>query len=358
MSFEKTCFVIAPIGDPDSETRKRSDQVLNYIVRPAVEDCGYKAIRADEIDKPGIITSQVIQHVVNDELVVADLTERNPNVFYELAVRHALRKPLVQLIRKGESIPFDVAGTRTIHFDHRDLDSVDKAKSEIIEQVHSLEADASEIETPISVSLDLQLLRQSERPEDRSLADLVGFMSDLRTGLGRLEARIGTQEEEGMLDEIQSTLRTLPHRLDDYFERSRGLLAVGGRRGLDPRMLLDLISMGTERTPEIGILVVGSFFRDSMPWVHELGLEAFRALRSNDVGKAREAVSEFRRLVDLSLHGPWGREMFGRSKEFFMLREEIEPLLERTIEMAMPGIDASEAEDSDSDTPGNAEEAS
>ena len=115
----KRCFVIAPIGAPGSETRKRSDQVLKYIIRPAVTSCGYDAVRADEIAKPGLITSQVIQHVVNDPLVVADLTERNPNVFYELAIRHALKKPLVQ-ISQDEVIPFDVAGTRTIFVNHKD----------------------------------------------------------------------------------------------------------------------------------------------------------------------------------------------------------------------------------------------
>ncbi len=75
---DKTCFVIAPIGEAESETRKRSDQVLKHIIRPAAADCGYKAIRADEIDKPGIITSQVIQHVVSDPLVIADLYRYEP----------------------------------------------------------------------------------------------------------------------------------------------------------------------------------------------------------------------------------------------------------------------------------------
>jgi len=175
--------------------------------------CGYKAIRADEIDKPGLITSQVIQHVVSDALVVADLTERNPNVFYELAIRHALRKPLVQLIRKGDSIPFDVAGTRTIYVDHHDLDSVEAAKNDIIDQVKALEKDASDMETPISVSLDLQLLRQSDKPEERSLADLLASVVELRTSLSKVEAKIGTKDQQGMLDEIQSELRSLPGRV-------------------------------------------------------------------------------------------------------------------------------------------------
>ncbi len=191
---KKDCFVIAPIGEPDSETRKRSDQILKHVIKPATEECGYHAMRSDHISEPGMITSQVIQHIVDDPLVIADLTETNPNVFYELAIRHAIRKPLVQIIKKGEQIPFDVAGTRTIHVDHRDLDNVEEAKSEIIAQVQSLEADSSKLETPISVSLDLQLLKQSDNPEQRSLADVLSVISELRTAIGVLEKRLENPE--------------------------------------------------------------------------------------------------------------------------------------------------------------------
>src|SRR5690606_11192079 len=124
------------------------------------------------------------------------------NVFYELAIRHALRTPLVQIIKKGERIPFDVAGTRTISVDHHDLDSVEQAKTEIIAQIKSLEKDPTDIETPISVSLDLHLLRQSEKPEERSLADLLASVADLRASVNKLEQKIGTQGEDGVLDEI------------------------------------------------------------------------------------------------------------------------------------------------------------
>src|SRR5688500_15553907 len=103
---KKICFVISPIGEEDSETRKRSDLVLKHIITPPIDQSGYEVVRADKISEPGIITTQIIQYIVDAPLVVADLTERNPNVFYELALRHAIRKPLVQLIKKGESIPF------------------------------------------------------------------------------------------------------------------------------------------------------------------------------------------------------------------------------------------------------------
>lgn len=71
-----TCFVIAPIGEEGSEVRRRSDQVLTHIIKPVGKECGYDAVRADEISEPGIITPQVIQHLIEDDLVIADLTEK------------------------------------------------------------------------------------------------------------------------------------------------------------------------------------------------------------------------------------------------------------------------------------------
>lgn len=328
---EKLCFVISPIGDPDSETRKRSDQILKHVVRPAATHCGYRAVRADEIDKPGMITSQVIQHVVNDDLVVADLTERNPNVFYELALRHALRKPLVQIIRKGEAIPFDVAGTRTIYVDHKDLDSVEAAKNEIIEQIKALEKDSSDIDTPISVSLDLQLLRQSEKPEERSLADLVAAVVDVRASLSKLEMRVETKDQEGLLGEIQTELRALPSRLDEYLGAPR---MPGMRRGrVHPMMLREMLHMGPQSSPAFGVLILASMFRDSMPWLYEMGVEVYRVSKQGSARELREAAQEFRHAVEFSFHSPLGHEFLGRSKELFVVIEEIEPLIERTLEM-------------------------
>ena len=92
-SAKGSCFVISPIGEDASDTRKRSDQILDHVFRPAAKQAGYEdAVRADEIDRPGIITSQIIEKLVLSPVVLADLTERNANVFYELSLRHALRE--------------------------------------------------------------------------------------------------------------------------------------------------------------------------------------------------------------------------------------------------------------------------
>src|SRR4030088_3189951 len=105
MAERPICLVLAPIGKEGSDLRTRSDKVLKHIIGPVAEECGYEAVRADKISEPGMITTQVINHILNDPMVVGDLTGHNANVFYELAVRHAIRKPYVQIIQKGETIP-------------------------------------------------------------------------------------------------------------------------------------------------------------------------------------------------------------------------------------------------------------
>lgn len=71
-------------------------------------------MRADQISKSGLITTQIINQIIECPLVIADLTGANPNVFYELAIRHATGKPYIQLIEQGHRLPFDIGGVRTI----------------------------------------------------------------------------------------------------------------------------------------------------------------------------------------------------------------------------------------------------
>ena len=175
----KICFIIAPIGEEGSDIRQRSDQILKHIITPAAKECGFEPIRADQISEPGIITSQIIQHLLDDPLVIADLTGHNPNVFYELAIRHAIRKPCIQLIRKGEKIPFDIAQSRSIQLDHTDLDSVVNCKDEMIKQIRSLQNNPFDIDTPISVAIDIKFLRQSDNPLEKSSAEILSALQNL-----------------------------------------------------------------------------------------------------------------------------------------------------------------------------------
>ena len=222
------CFFIAPIGETGSEIRKRSDQVLNHIITPAAKEFGYEAMRADQISEPGIITTQVVQHIMDDAIVVADLTGRNPNVFYELAIRHAIRKPYLQIIQGGEEKPFDVAGVRTIEIDHHDLDSVQSAKEEIIRQITSMNKEGYLVDSPISITIDFEKLKKSENPEQRQLADVLSAMADLRSGLASIEKKFDETlyvQQVGSLSKVRNTEKKLLDFLNSSRRSSGDLLS-------------------------------------------------------------------------------------------------------------------------------------
>jgi len=153
--LDDICFYITPIGGEDTIERRHSDLFLGSIVSPAVAECGLRLVRADQISQSGVITRQIIEHIVHAKLVVADLSFHNPNVFYELAIRHACRKPTVQIIQVCDKIPFDVSPVRTIVIDNTDIYSLipqlESYKSEISNQIRKALESGAEADNPISV---------------------------------------------------------------------------------------------------------------------------------------------------------------------------------------------------------------
>lgn len=235
MSDDKECFFIAPIGEEGSETRKRSDNIMEYIVDEAVSDFGYSVKRADQMDQPGSITSQVIQKTVNSELVIADLTEHNPNVFYELAVRHATGEPYIQLIQSTESIPFDISDIRTIKYG-LGVEEADRAREKIRAQLMSLRDEDPEFDNPISRSAEMESLRESGDPTDHNFAEILTSMANLERKVDRLENNMinhGSKNSDG------ERPRTLV--IDDYvFEIDEESVS---------RSTIETISDNTDKTP-------------------------------------------------------------------------------------------------------------
>ena len=109
------CFVISPIGELNSERRRRADQALQRI-RAAARKVGYDAQRSDQTVKIGQITSEFIKAILEAPLVIADLTEVNANVYYELAIRHVINKPIVLVAQEGVNPPFDVQNQHIVHY--------------------------------------------------------------------------------------------------------------------------------------------------------------------------------------------------------------------------------------------------
>lgn len=133
----KKCFFVSPIGAENSETRKRADTVYKYIIEPVCKECGFEPIRADKINEADTITQTIIGHLNNDEIVIADITEHNPNVFYEMGYRACTKKAMINLKDKKENIPFDIAAIRAFEYNLQDLYSVDEIKARITKTIES-----------------------------------------------------------------------------------------------------------------------------------------------------------------------------------------------------------------------------
>ena len=113
------CFVLMPFGrKTDAAGRVTNfDSVFQKIIAPAVEQAGLEPIRADEEKIGGTIHKPMFERLMLCHYAVADITGANPNVFYELGIRHALRPSSTALLfREGTVIPFDIALVRGISY--------------------------------------------------------------------------------------------------------------------------------------------------------------------------------------------------------------------------------------------------
>lgn len=140
IDYNKICFIITPIGSDDSVERKHANMMLNHLIKPVTDELGLIIVRADKIDKAGLITHQILDYIAKSAYCIADLSFNNPNVFYELGVRHVCQLPTVQIIRKGDKIPFDVSQGRTIIIDTSDIytimDRFESARKELKEHIN------------------------------------------------------------------------------------------------------------------------------------------------------------------------------------------------------------------------------
>lgn len=114
----KKCFIITPIGGGDSQIRRSTDGLINTVIRPLLEkDFEFETIvAAHEINASGSINNQIMKKILFDDLVIANLTGVNPNVMYEVAVRHATLKPIIHICEVGTKLPFDIIDQRTIFY--------------------------------------------------------------------------------------------------------------------------------------------------------------------------------------------------------------------------------------------------
>lgn len=136
---DKKCLIIGPIGKEGSSTRIHAEKVYGDFIKPVIEKYGYTVDMAHKIFESGQITIQVFGILVNADVVIADLTDQNPNVLYELGLRHAMGKPVIQVMKEGQELPFNIKDIRTIMFKLSDHKKMKAAKKELEQYIKKIE---------------------------------------------------------------------------------------------------------------------------------------------------------------------------------------------------------------------------
>ncbi|MBY0431293.1 MAG: hypothetical protein K2Q10_08855 [Rhodospirillales bacterium] len=142
MKDDKVCFVLAPLGESEEE-RTRADYLFRHLILPCVEPFGYTPVRLDQLRAPRYwLDDGVLAYIANSQLLVADLTGHDSFVFYGLARRHALGRPVVQISTDDRTLP-PIDGQDTIFVELNDPDSIAIARRRCTDQIKSsrLEAD-------------------------------------------------------------------------------------------------------------------------------------------------------------------------------------------------------------------------
>lgn len=195
IKYMKPCFVIMPIGSGEAY-EVYLNRYLN-IIKPAVESVtrsgghAYDSVRADFISSTGSINRTVLEHLYNADVVIADLTDLNPNVFYELGVRHSLRNGTILLALKGTKLPFDISDLKVIFYE----DKVGGEKDVIpkIRQLLEVLLTNRSQDSPVFLALP-----QLQNPTTRDLSEAQARVSSLQNEARELRVKLSVAEQTNL----------------------------------------------------------------------------------------------------------------------------------------------------------------
>lgn len=154
--FLDTCFVMMPFGE-------WFDRYYAEIYVPAIKEAGLEPIRADELFTTGSVVEQIWEQIEKAKLLLADLSGKNPNVFYELGLAHAAKKPVVFAAGQLDDVPFDLRHLRVIIYDVREPEWASRLRQSVTDYLRNAAKDPGK-----SIPHPFRRLAEEDGPTTRS----------------------------------------------------------------------------------------------------------------------------------------------------------------------------------------------
>jgi hypothetical protein len=186
-TVERRAFVIMPFSHTDTITEEEWTDTFELVFKPAVEACGYACERAEH--HSGNLIETLIRDLAYSRLVIADLTERNANVFYELGVRHAISKRTIMVTRDSKYVPSDLKGQWALEYGTSPR-KVELFKQDIKKLINKIDNDPDINDSPVSAFLDQErfgLHRFVAKGNIKRLSALVTELSALLNVLDKVK---------------------------------------------------------------------------------------------------------------------------------------------------------------------------
>ena len=192
---DKTCFIITPIGNSNSAIYRHINGVIRSVIRPCLEKAGFTKIKAaHEINELGSINTQVITSILDADLVVANLTGTNPNVMYELCLRHAIAKPVIHICEAGTDLPFDIKDSRTIFY-RNDMLGVDELKEALETMLREIDYTKDYKDNPIYNARAIDSIMKEDGGEN-STSVIMSMLNKVMSTVNRIEANDKQKQRE------------------------------------------------------------------------------------------------------------------------------------------------------------------
>jgi len=181
-----------------------------------------------------MISNQIVRDLIEADLVVADLTDLNPNAFYELGIRHSAERPAIQIAKNGTDLPFDIHDLRTIFVDLANQNSIIAARVSLARAALEIKSQTYRVSNPITNANAAFEMRRSDDPRDRVLAELQDRLRSLEIGMRRMNLNVpSTANQSDLVNLLRWEASRMKYKGATIDEIERHLKGVAVGIGLD-----------------------------------------------------------------------------------------------------------------------------